>query len=117
MARKSIEQLLSDLGEGTEAKRYSPTETATIIKRVLEERWPEVKWSVRTSFFSGGNAVDIRWKGGPEQREIWLWGQQFTAGSFDGMIDLYTYDSTPNEFKGRKVIWGAKYVGAHRDAA
>lgn len=112
----TIEQLVLGLATDFNDRLYlDPTQTAKVVRAALKERFPKVKFSVRTSYFSMGSAVDVRWTDGPDRTEVDAAVGYFCAGSFDGMTDSFTYqDST---VAGRRVRFGAKYIGLHREAA
>lgn len=76
----------------------------------LEAAFPGVKFSVRTSSFSMGNDMRVSWTDGPTEKQVNEIISKYAAGSFDGMIDLYTYDN--DEFN--KLYGSAKYVSASR---
>jgi len=82
---------------------------ANVIKKMLSEKYPNVKFSVTSDNFAGGNSVNIRWNLGPVDDEIEKLVNQFQYGHFDGMIDCYEYSNT------RKDIPQAKYVMCERE--
>lgn len=43
---------------------------AKIIRALLKEKYPEIKFQVRASRFSGGDAVDIDWIDGPTRGDV-----------------------------------------------
>lgn len=88
---------------------------AANIKRELTERFPNVKFSVRSSTYSGGDSVGVHWQDGPTSREVDEIIGKYAEGSFDGMEDLYKYDNS-GEFAAVKEWLGcAKYVHASRE--
>jgi hypothetical protein len=81
------------------------------IRTELARAFPGVKFSVKSRRFSGGDAIDVKWTDGPMSAQVDEIINRYSAGSFDGMVDLYTYDSS---------AWGdafgsAKYVHSVRD--
>jgi len=66
-------------------------QTSKTIKKLLLKDYPNIKWSVTSENFSGGNAVRIKWNDGPSYQEIDSFAKQFQYGTFNGMIDLYEY--------------------------
>lgn len=46
------------------------TETAKAIRHILKNKFAGVKFTVRSSSFAGGNAVDIKWIDGPTEKKI-----------------------------------------------
>lgn len=80
------------------------------VRSELKAAFPGVKFSVRTSRFSGGDSLDISWTDGPTTKQVEEVTNKYKAGSFDGMVDLYTYNTT--EFT--EKYGDAKYIGTSR---
>jgi hypothetical protein len=68
--------------------------TAALLRRVLRATFPATKFSVTTSRGAGCSSVSIRWTDGPSVTRVNELARQFEAGSFDGMTDMYDYDSS-----------------------
>lgn len=81
------------------------------IKKELAKAFPNIKFSVRSSSYSGGDSIDVHWDMGPTSKEVDAIIGKYQEGSFDGMNDLYTYDS---DRAFTKANGGAKYVHSHR---
>lgn len=45
-------------------------EIARRIRRQLRSEFPGVKFSVRTSRFSGGSSIDVKWTDGPTEKQV-----------------------------------------------
>ena len=73
-----------------DARSVSPAVTAKAIKKELKARYPDTKFSVTSSRFSGGSSVDVRYDGGPAESEVNEILDQYQGGRFDSMIDLQT---------------------------
>lgn len=74
------------------ADKYIDTvETAKIIRKVLKTYFPDIKFSVRSSKYSGGSSIDIGWTDGPTSNQVKKITDYFEGASFDGMIDLKSY--------------------------
>jgi hypothetical protein len=69
----------------------SPANTARMIRRALKAAFPRTKFSVRTSTYSMGASVGVRWQDGPCNAAVEKIANQFQGANFDGMIDLKTY--------------------------
>jgi len=82
---------------------------AKAIRKELKAAFPGVKFSARSSSFSMGDSVDVRWVDGPRTTEVDSIIGKYQYGSFDGMIDLYTSD---NRIEG---LPQSKYVMSSRD--
>jgi len=80
-------------------------------KAELKAAFPGVKFSVKTSRFSGGDSMHVKWTDGPNTKQVEAIINKYSAGKFDGMTDCYDYNMTTwNE-----VFGDAKYVSASRD--
>lgn len=69
----------------------SQTETNKLIRRVLRESFPSVKFSVRTR----GGSTNIDWTNGPNSNQVEHLISVFEGSYFDGMID----------YKGSRFAW------------
>lgn len=83
------------------------------IRIELAERFPGIKFSVRTKFFSMGNSIDVRWVDGPRTTTVQKVIDAYAAGRFDGMTDCYNYER--NAFTAKHGC--AKYVSASREVS
>ena len=45
-------------------------DTAKAVRRAIKTQWPRVKFSVRSSVYSGGASIDVRWTDGPAGRRL-----------------------------------------------
>lgn len=69
--------------------RYlSCAETAKLVRKALKDAFPGVKFSVRSSVYSGGASIDVGWTDGPTSKEVEAVAKQYQGGDFDGMIDM-----------------------------
>lgn len=89
------------LVNGSQKLQYSTKETAQFIRRALKATFPNVKFSVTTSYGSCYSATDVRWTDGPTQAEVELITERFTSRGFDGMTDSTTYHD--QVFNGQRV--------------
>jgi len=67
-------------------------EVAKLIRKELKEKFPEIKFNVRSRSFSGGDDVNIDYTNGVPDDEIRKIVNKYEGGSFDGMTDMYNYD-------------------------
>lgn len=88
---------------------------AANIKEELSRKFPGVSFSVRSDSFAGGDSVDVRWENGPTSKEVDQILAKYTEGSFDGMVDLYEYDSSSYGKAVDEVLGRSKYVHSHRE--
>ena len=74
--------------------------TASIIKQYVKKFFPDIKVWSKSNVYSGGSSVDVNLSnsdGSPIEQNIFeqidSFGNQFKAGSFNGMEDIYEYNS------------------------
>lgn len=77
----------------------------------LKRAFPSVKFSVKSSRFSGGDDIRVSWIDGPMVEQVDEIIDRYQGGDFDGMQDLYNY---------RHNVWidafgDAKYVFSQRN--
>lgn len=93
-------------------KYLSCADTARLIRASLKEAFPGVKFSVRSSVYSGGASINVGWTNGPSRKEVKSVVSVFEGSYFDGMTD---YKGTNyNEINGESVSFGADYVFTNR---
>lgn len=81
---------------------------AQAIRKELKANFPQIKFTVRSENFAGGDAVRISYQNGVPTEQIHSITDKYQYGSFDGMQDLY---ETTNR---REDIPQAKYVQVQR---
>ena len=96
------------------AKRIDTVEVAKIVRAMLKRTFPEVKFSVRSSRYSGGSSIDVNWTDGPMTSEVKQVVSYFDGAEFDGMIDLKSYKGD-KEWRGETVRFGVDFIQPHRD--
>ena len=95
-------------------KNYlSCAETAVMIRQVLKESFPGVKFSVRSSVYSGGASINIRYQDGPNADAVKSVVSIFEASYFDGMQDYKGQRYTAID--GQEVRFGADFVFVNRE--
>jgi hypothetical protein len=100
----------SHLAQIQKGEYKSAAFAAANLRQELKDAFPGVKFSVRSSSFSGGDSIDVGWNCGPTTAEVRRIADKYRAGSFDGMDDLYTYES-----RAWTTVFGdAKYVSCQR---
>ena len=77
----------------------SAKHTASIIKQYVKKNFPDIKVWSKSQTYSGGSSVDVSLSNsdGSELEQnvyemISEFGNQFKAGSFNGMEDIYEYN-------------------------
>jgi hypothetical protein len=94
--------------------RYIPVaEVAKLVRKALKENFAGIKFSVRSSSYSGGASIDVRWLDGPCEPDVTKVVKQFQGATFDSSIDLTSYIT--HELDGEEVRFGSDYVMTHRD--
>ena len=90
----------------------SPADTARLVRKALKAAFPGAAFFVRTSVYSGGASIDVRWTDGPTTRVVQRVVNGFEGATFDGMIDLKEYRDTV--INGERVHYGADFIHCHR---
>lgn len=95
----------------------SPTETAKGIRAELKAAFPGIKFSVKTSYFSMGNSIDISWSFGPTTKAVDAITSKYCYGRFDGMTDSSSTEDTLVSCPDGEVrrLGGAKFVHTTRN--
>lgn len=91
-----------------------PGQISKNAKKFLGEKFPGVRFSVTLDKYSGGSTLQVRWDLGPSPAEVERIVEPFEAGHFDGMIDLYEYDSGPECQAWAAVMGTAKFLSVSR---
>lgn len=81
---------------------------ASEIRKELKDKWPGIKFRVRSDAFTGGTSVTVSWTDGPTTEQVSAIIDKYQYGHFDGMIDMYEYSND------RPDIPQAKYVISQR---
>jgi hypothetical protein len=76
------------------------TDVAKIARRILKQRYPHTKFSVRSSRYAGGSSIDVSWIDGPTTKAVESAVGHLEGATFDGMTDSMTYTGAPyqNDF-------------------
>lgn len=83
---------------------------ARSIREELKQKIPNVRFKIRSSTFSGGDAVDVSWEDGVQSDVVYRIINKYQLGEFDGNTDSYNWRET----KFHKEFGGVKYVLCHR---
>jgi hypothetical protein len=81
------------------------------IRIELKNAFPQIKFSVTTSKFAGGNSVRVGWIDGVTVEEVDQIANKYKGGTFDGSDDLYTYSDTA----WMDAFGSAKYISTSRE--
>lgn len=72
-------------------RSVSAAELAQHARALLKATFPGVKFSVRSSVFSGGSAVRVSWTDGPRARDVDKLIDPLSGRGFDGMTDSTSF--------------------------
>lgn len=90
-------------------KKSSSANCAAAIREELKKEFEKVKFSVKSSNFSGGDSVSIEWTDGPTSEQVDGVVKKYQYGHFNGMDDIYEYSNS------REDIPQSKYVHTNRE--
>lgn len=79
---------LSEIAKGSERAYVRTKDIAVLIRGGLERRFPGVKFSVRSSLYSGGSSIDVDCPPSVDSRAVRQFCSRYNGSGFDGMIDL-----------------------------
>lgn len=72
----------------------SCSETAKLVRGALKKSFPDTKFTVRSSVYSGGASIRCGWVDGPTEKKVRGVTGVYAGGRFDGMIDMaYSVES------------------------
>ncbi len=76
----------------------------------LAEAFPGIKFSVKSSRYSGGDSINVSWIDGPCAKQVDEIIKLYSAGSFDGMEDIYNYsrDAWTDAFGDAKYVFSQR---------
>lgn len=78
---------------------------AQTIKAELKQRWPTVKFSVRSKTSTHGTtSVVVRWTQGPPNTQVYNIIDKYQHGYFDGETDSYVYRKASTPVSVRYVL-------------
>jgi hypothetical protein len=90
-------------------------ETAKLVRQALKESFPCVKFSIRSSTYSGGASINVSWVDGPTSKQVEQVTDAFCGGYFDGMIDYK--GSVYHKLDGESVHFGADFIFTRREVS
>lgn len=88
------------------------TEVAKIVRKIVKENWPTVKFSVRTHKYAGGASIDVRWLDGPTAEQMDREIKHLQAVSHIDITDYAHHTTSTHE--GETFHSGAHYIFAER---
>jgi hypothetical protein len=93
-------------------KNNSLVAAAKNVRLELAKAFPGVKFSVKTSRFSGGDSMDVKWIDGPTEKQVGQIVNRYKAGYFDGQTDCYDYRK---DHAWTDAFGDAKFVSTDRE--
>jgi hypothetical protein len=97
------------------ARYIDAAEVAKLVRSELKSAYPNTKFSVKTSRYSGGSSIRVHWIDGPTTKEVEKIVGYMHGASFDGMIDLQSYHDTTDPKTGEIIHYGNNYIFCERD--
>ena len=96
----------NEIKQKNNGKRYLSTAAvvADRIRKILKEKYPAYKFTVKSESYSGGNNVNVSYTDFLPTETIEKHIKQFQAGSFDGMTDCYNYDENIHEIDHKGIL-------------
>lgn len=79
-------------------------QTAAAIRAELKEKFPSIKFTIRSSNFSMGNSVDVSWNLGMITETIDKIIGKYQYGHFDGMVDMYENSNCRDDIPQAKFV-------------
>ncbi len=89
-------------------KHISCVATAKLVRQVLKESFPSVKFWVKSHRYANGASIQVAWNGGPYLQQVAPITNKFKGAYFDGLIDYQ--GSVYHMLDGEMVSFGADYV-------
>jgi hypothetical protein len=96
----------------TRRESLSCADTAKLVRRILAESFPGVRFGVRSSTYAGGASIRINWVDGPTVRQVDATAGRLSGAYFDGMTDYQ--GANYHTLDGRPVRFGANFIFGDR---
>jgi hypothetical protein len=93
-------------------KYLTVTETAALVRQALKEAFKGIKFSVKSSKYSMGASISVRWEDGPNDDQVNAVIARFAGSYFDGMQDYK--GARYHMIDGVEVKFGADYINTSR---
>lgn len=95
------------------AQRIDTVVVAKMIRKELKAAFPSVKFSVKSSRYTGGSSINVSWQNGPTDKMVNEVIGHFHGATFNGMEDIKEYHTT--ELNGEEVRFGNDFLFTSRD--
>lgn len=93
-------------------KYVSCVDTAKLVRKALKEAFPDIKFRVKCSSYSGGASINVYWFAGPNAYQVQAITNGFCGSYFDGSIDYK--GSRFALLDGEAVSFGADFIHTNR---
>ena len=118
------ETVLDTRSDGSKCVYLNPKNTASIIKKFVKNKYPNVKCWASSEYFANGNAVNVyvsNVDGSPLTSTIYDTIESFAtgmrSGRFNGMYDSFEYrEDNPVTDVGTPIRFGTKYISIYNHA-
>lgn len=97
----------------SETRYLSCAETAKLVREALKERFPRCSFSVRSSTYSMGASISVRWTDGPTEKYVDAVLAHLVGSDFDSQTDSRTFRGA-FLLNGEKVKSGADHISTTR---
>jgi hypothetical protein len=81
-------------------------ETAQAIKKELNDKFPDIKFSVKSDTWDFGTAVKIDWEDGPTKFQVYEVVDKYQYGKFNPENDCYEMTNKRNDIPQVKYVVG-----------
>jgi hypothetical protein len=82
---------------------------AKAIKSELKTAFPDIRFSVTSQIYSGGDSVNIAWNDGPEREAVRKISNKYQMGEFNGMTDSYEFSNRNKEIPQVKFVFVTRH--------
>lgn len=91
-------------------KNNSLIAAAKNIRIQLAEAFPGIKFSIKTSRYSGGDSVNVKWTDGPNSDQVDEIIKRYQGGSFNSCEDIYEFsrDAFTDAFGDAKHVFAER---------
>lgn len=98
----------------TERAYMRPAEEAKLVRQVLKEAFPGVRFSVTSREYTGGGTVVVRWQDGPTRETVQALMEIFRSEKWETSLDRYVHFS--HTLDGKPVAFLAGSVSCERNS-
>lgn len=75
------------------------------IRVILKEKFPKMKFRVKSENYSMGDSIRVYWTDGPTADEVGMFVNHYQYGDFNGMEDIYEYTNTREDIPQTKYLF------------